>query len=105
MPIQIHTKAIDLTEDETAYAEEKAAKILHMSKRAENDESVQVKIEIDKETGKAKDSQFSCSFTVLLPGKNLRGESSGTGVLKVIESAYEKARKQMRKETTTHKHV
>ena len=105
MNIKIHTKGIDLTDDEQAYAEEKAGKILHMSKRAETDESVQVKIEIDKETGKAKDSQFSASFTVILPGKTLRGEASGTGVLKVIESGYEKVRKQMRKETTTHKHV
>lgn len=105
MTLQVHTKGIDLTEGEREYAEEKAGKILHMSKKAENDESVRVRIEIDKESGKEKTAQFSSSFTVSLPGKTLRGQAEGPGVLAVIDEAYDRVRKQMRKETTTHKHI
>lgn len=105
MAINIHTTGIELTEEENTYANEKAEKVLHMSKKAENDESIRVNIEVSKENGKDKLEQFSSTFTIFLPGKTLRGESTGSSVLGVIDDAYHRVRKQMEKEVTTHKHI
>ena len=105
MAIQIHAKGIELLDEEKAYAEEKAAKILHLSKSAESNESVKVKFEIDKEAGEDKQHQFTCTVTLDLPGKILRAESHNSGVYAAIDDASKKLKAQFQKEKGKGKHI
>lgn len=105
MPIQIHSKGIDLLEEEKAHAQEKAEKIIHLSKTALGDESVKVKFEIDKENGIEKNQQFVCTVTLDLPGKVLRSESHNSGVYPAIDEASRKMKDQFRKEKEKGKHL
>lgn len=102
---QIHSKDIELTAEEKKYAEEKIQKILHISKNAENEDSIKINIEIDKENGKDKNHQFFCAITAHIPGKTLRAESHGSGVYTVIDDASKKLETQIKKEKETHKHI
>jgi len=105
MAIQIHAKGIDLLEEEKAYAQEKAEKILHISRNAESNESVKVKFEIDKEQGEDKKHQFTCTITLDLPGKVLRSESHNSGVYTAIDDASKKLKTQFQKEKEKGKHL
>jgi ribosomal subunit interface protein len=105
MAIEIHSKGIDLLEEEKAHAQEKAEKILHISRNAENDESIKVKFEIEKENGDDKKHQFLCTITLDLPGKVLRSESHNSGVYAAIDEASKKMKTQFKKEKELHKHI
>lgn len=105
MAIQVHAKGLTLLDEEKAYAEEKAEKILHLSRNAENNESVKVRFEIDKEIGKDKTHQFTCTVTLDLPGKILRSESHTSGVYTAIEEASKKLKAQFQKEKGKGKHL
>ena len=104
MAIQIHAKGLTLLDEEKAHAQEKAEKILHISKNAENNESIKVKFEIDKEQGEDKKHQFICTITLDLPGKVLRAESHNSGVYSAIDEASKKMKSQFQKEKGKGKH-
>lgn len=98
MAIQIHATGIELLEEEKAHAQEKAEKILHISRSAENDESIKVNIEIKKENVEDKTRQFFCAITLDLPGKILRSESHNSGVYSCVDEASKKMKAQFAKE-------
>lgn len=106
MNITIHSKGIELLEEEKTYAKEKAETLLHRANCADEKEDVSVKIEIDREKA-SKDSkhQFFCSVTVNIPGKTLRAEHRSGGVYTAIDDAMESLRRQLKKEKEKHVHL
>lgn len=106
MNIQIHSKGIELLEEEKTYAQEKAEILLHRANSADEKEDVSVKIEIDREKA-SQDSkhQFFCSITVYIPGKTLRSENRSGGVYSAIDDAADAMRRQLKKEKEKHVHL
>lgn len=88
MNIHIHCKGIDLLPEEKLYARGIAEKLLTRSKIFEQEESIQVKIDIEKESIQVKDKQFHCSLSMHLPGKTLHEESHSGGVYSSLDSVY-----------------
>ena len=105
MSIEILSKNLELTEEERQHIEEKTDKLLHISKNAENEESIKIKFDVEKDNGKDKEHQFSCSITAHIPGKTLRSESHGTGTYTVIDDAVKKMETQIKKEKGKHNHI
>ncbi len=105
MSFVVHSSSLELTAEEKLYAQEKAEKLLHFSKQAKTEESVEVKFEIEKYNGKDKLHQFICTITVHIPGKVLHAESYGTGVYSVIDDSVKKAEIQIKKEKEKHIHL
>ncbi len=106
MKITVHSKGIELQEEEKAYAIEKLEKMLHRAHSADEQESITVKVEIDKEKS-SQDSkhQFFCSLTVHLIGKTLRAEHWSGGVYSSIDDAADSLRRQLKKEKAKHVHL
>lgn len=102
MNITLHTKGIELLEEEKEYAQETAKKLLHRSKIFEEIDGVQMKIEIDKEPIKIHKEQFFCAFTLFLPAKNIRAEAHSAGVYSAIDSAFEVMDKKLHQEKERH---
>lgn len=103
--IQIHSKGIDLLSEEKEYIEKEIMKLLERSHHAEQEESIRVKVEVDKENISNRDHQFFCSITIDLPGKVLRAESHSGGVYSGVDDAIDSARRQMKKEKAKHVHI
>jgi ribosomal subunit interface protein len=101
----IHCPTIDLTEPESKYIHEKAEKLLHLSRKAETDDSIKLRIDLEKDSFKEKDMQFFCSLTLSIPGKTLRSESHGTGVFTVFDDAMSKIKTQFQREKEKHLHL
>ncbi len=90
MNITLHHKGIDLLPEESTYAHEKAQAVLARCKVFAKEESIQVKIEIDKESVKVSGEQFVCTITVFLPKHDpIRVHSNDGGVYSSLRHAFD----------------
>lgn len=99
MNIMLHHKGIDLLPEEITYAHEKAKAVLDRCKVFAEEESVQVKIEIDKESVQIPEKQFVCVITVFIPKHSpIRVHSHAGGVYSALSCSFDLLDKNLHQE-------
>lgn len=93
MNVQIHSKKLKLSDDQKEYLTRKSEKILHYSKRAD-DESSRISVEVDNENTKDK-NHIRCVVNIHVPGDTLHAESYSTTVHSCIDECEEKLKSQI----------
>lgn len=97
--IDLHIKNLDITDKEKELVYAKVEKLTHLWGRLQ-DESVSIKIEIDRDNVRAKEEAIICSVTIFAPGKIKLFASTQEATIK---NAIDQIEKKLRKEIETAK--
>lgn len=98
MNISLHSKGIDLLPEEKEYAHQMAQKLLKRASSFAQEQSLTVKIEIDKEPIRIREKQFLCTITIDIPKNILRAEAHSAGVYTALDDGYHIMDKTLQKE-------
>lgn len=96
MDIQVSSKNLSLSEEQKDYIEKKAEKLLHYSKRAD-DESSRITVDVNSEGVKDKKSRIHCIVNVFIPQSTLHAESYGQTPQAAMDQCEEKLKVQVEK--------
>ncbi len=96
MRLNIHTKKLQLTDQQKKYIETKIQKLCTFASRI-NDESTEVKVEIHEEERHSNQQSFEVQVTMFIPGSIIRAEDTGILIEEAIDKVEEKLKKQIKR--------
>lgn len=94
MKINIHSKNIDLSQEHKDYITEKMEKLAHYGGRVD-DESSEIRVEIDKETNRNIEKNIVIQVTLFVPHSTIRAEDHADSVEAAVDEVEEKLKKQI----------
>jgi len=84
MQVNIHTKGLNLSDEEKNYILKKMEKISSLAKRIK-DESSTIKVEIDKDKTKSEQDSIHCIINLHVPKETIRAESRAAWVKEAVD--------------------
>ncbi len=94
MQISINNKHLHLSDDQKDYIGKKINHLKHLGERV-NDESTQVRVDVETNNLKNSDRNISLQITMFLPQALIRAESRAVSAEEAIDLAVEKMEKQL----------
>lgn len=94
MQVSIINKHLHLSDDQKAYIEEKIGHLKHYGERVD-DESTQVRVDVESNSIKTSNKNISLQVTMFVPHAVVRAEVLGITVEEAIDLAIEKLKKQL----------
>jgi len=94
MNINIVERNINLSEERRAMIKDKVSKLSHLADRVQ-DESTEIKIEVEHEESRVADEQDICKITIFVPQDTLRAEARSDSLINALDDAISKINPQL----------
>lgn len=94
MKIKLLQNHVSLSDERIALIEEKVTHLAHKADRAE-DESAEIKVEIEHIESRSDSDQYICKLTFFVPGNTLRAEANSDNLMSSVDDAIAKMYRQI----------